>query len=130
MNRYDLDPGMLVMHRNSKEGRTVLARVLKINPKNILVQYETGKRWNTSPTSLDAAPAGSVFTIDEAEGLELADPVRFVNNADVGNAIFVVLDIKAGPLYKLARLGSSKNRYFHRVTASELVRVPNEDVRL
>jgi hypothetical protein len=129
MDRYDLRLRMLVMHRNSKIGQTVLARVLKINPKNILVQYETGVRWNTSPALLEPAPAGSVFEIDEAEGLELADPVRFVNNPKAGDHIYAVLDVK-DMLYKVARIGGSKNRYFYRIPASELVRVPNEELGL
>lgn len=128
MQRYDLYPTLVVMHRNSKKGGTFLARVLKVNPKNILVQYESGARWNTSPSLLDPAPEGAVFNIDETEGLELGDPVRFIdNNPHAGDAIYVVLS-HDGLLYKVAKLRGSGNRYFNKVPASSLVLVPVGEV--
>lgn len=123
MERYTLYRGLLVMHDG------VLARVEKVNPKWTIVQHEDGTRFNAYPGRLVEAPEGSVFTIDEAEDLQLADPVRFIGRSSPDNEIYVVLGI-SGTTYKIARLGKSNNRFFRSVAASELARVPDEDVHL
>lgn len=123
MEKWDLYRGRLVMHQG------VVSRVEKVNPKWTIVQHEDGKRWNASPASLTPAPEGSEFNIDEAEGLQIADPVRFIGKNAPDNAIYVVLDIK-GTTYKIAKLGRSNNRFYRSVPASDLARIPDEDVRL
>ena len=129
MQKWDLYRGLLVNHRNSEDGKTYLARVEKVNPKWTVIQYEDGRRWNASPAGLTEAPAGSVFNIDEAEGLELGNPVRVIEGKFASDDIWSVLDIKGGT-YKLAKVRGSGNRYLRGVPASHLALVPEGEAVL
>lgn len=113
MERYQLARRMLVMHKGQ------VARVEKVNPRWIVVQHEDGQRWNTSPASLEPAPAGSTFNLDEAEGLTLGSVVRFVGREIPDPDVFVVVGMSAGT-FKVAKLGGDHGRYYRTVPASEL----------
>jgi len=127
MERWQLRPGMLVMHRKPEDSEKTLARVEKVNPKWTIVQHEDGSRYNASPAGLTEASMDATFDIEEATGLELGDPVRFIDGRITDDSVYVVLDVK-GMTYKLARLRGSGNRFYRSVAGSSIALVPEGEV--
>lgn len=115
MTRYQLYPGMLVIH----SGTT--ARVEKINPKKIIVTHEDGRRWNTYAEYLSPAPEGTTFNLDEVEQLHIGNVVEWMGEPEKGK--FVVMKQKTAHSYAIVKLGGDNGRYYPDVPASRLLKV-------
>src|SRR5690606_40170939 len=61
MQRYELYAGQIVMVEAPKAGKS-LAKVIKVNPKNVKILLANGTRWNMHPTFIKRAA-----TLDEVK---------------------------------------------------------------
>lgn len=122
MNRYDLRTGQIVILDSTQTGR-IPVQVVKINPKRIKVQTETGKIWNAPPSMLHEAPVGTSFEKHVPEGAASAGDlctgmaVQFLNGGEPG--LFVVIG-RHGDGFRVTRLGGDNGRYYTGIRAENL----------
>ena len=119
ISRHTLYTGKIVWLDDNR-GLRELVKVEKVNPKNIKVVTQSGKRWNASPFFLhEATPedmSGWTEVLPE-KPLYLGTGVRFRDGRD--SHIYVILGDTSG-LYRIAKLGGDGNRYIRGVSASQL----------
>lgn len=122
MNRYDIYPGQILMLDSPQTGR-VAVEVVKVNPKRVKVQTETGKIWNAPVPFLSPKDAGVFFTKHEPEGAARAADlctgmaVRFLSGGEKG--LFVLIG-KHGDGFRVTRLGGDNGRYYSGVRPAQL----------
>ena len=104
-------------------GRLSLAKITKINPKNIKVTTADGTRWNCSPSYLNPALPGEVERFEaEAAAAAAAAPlmlgslVRFKGGSGDN---YVVIG-RHGDSWRIALLGGDDGRYLRGVSAEQL----------
>lgn len=127
MKRYELYAGQIVMVEAPKAGKS-LAKVIKVNPKNVKILLADGSRWNMHPTFIKRAATpdevkefGDTLGAGSTEGasLTLGTAVMFKNNTGERKGVFVVIGSHGGT-WRLARLGGDKGRYFRGIDSSEI----------
>lgn len=103
MNRYAAHTGMIVQFHY--KGKTHVARIEKINPKNFKVMTMDGKMWNAHPSLL--TPSTEDFEVKDSEVFHPGTVVLYKDDH------FVVLTSKGNGTLHLAKLGGDKNGLFY-----------------
>ena len=122
MHKSDAHVGQIVYVNSGK--KSFLAKVIKINQKNIKVVTADGVRWNCHPIYLRQAFESEIERYEaEAEAdataaapLTLGTLVRFKSGRD-GNYVVVG---NHGGLWRVAVLGGDNGRYIRGVSADQL----------
>lgn len=126
--RHETYPGQILWVRAS--GGRVLAKVTKVNPKNIKLVTENGAGFNAHPSFLDTptpseAAAWDDSTISSSSTYQpvLGEVVKFKNGKRSG--LYVILG-SHGSTWRVAKLGGDKNQYIRNITPDHIERVEFE----
>lgn len=118
MQKSEAYVGQIVYVNSGK--KSFLAKVIKINQKNIKVITADGTRWNCHPTFLNPALPDEVERFEAEAGtapeLVPGSLVRFKSGRD-GNYVVVG---NHGGLWRVAVLGGDNGRYIRGVSADQL----------
>lgn len=117
MNRYAAHTGMIVQF--AYKGKIHVARVEKVNPKNIKVMTTDGRTWNVSPSLL--SPSTLDFDLDTSKSFSLGTVVNFASKP---GTLFVIIKQRSEGNYNIAELGGSKDgKYYTGVSVTSLEQV-------
>lgn len=105
-----------------------IAKVTKVNQKNLQVVTPEGDRWSVHPAFADQAPASawdefSTAEIPSTERITLGSLVRY---SERPHNLYVAIGKRDG-FWRIARLGGDNGSYFRGVTAHQLTLV-NYDI--
>lgn len=106
-------------------------KVVKVNPKNFVVQDLEGKLWNTPRAHARLHPHPEEWVEpDEGPPLSIGQPVKLVDQAllsNYGDHVYVVFS-HANPTQKIVRLGGDGNRYLN-VSPGNIAALTLEEVK-
>ena len=124
MNHADVTVGGI--YAFSAKGRTVVAQVIKRNPKNMKMRDSLGVQWTVHPSFLREATGTQVDQFNSAASKPVAGLGSLVKYKGVSRAgllgefdKFVVIAVKDAT-FNIAPLGGAGNRYVRGISPNDL----------
>jgi len=117
MYRSVIYPGQLVLFR----GKT--AKIEKINQKYVKILLEDGERWDALPSSLDPAPSGTAWELEEATNVRLGSVVQCKDPKIQKRHPQLVVIGEHGGMLRLAPLGGTSDNSYYRGISRSMVEV-------
>lgn len=124
-----------MMHADARVGQVVkyrgnFGKIIKVNPKNLKVELESGEVWNMPPMFVTADETGHVFVSVPSAAYTLGSLVRFTKTARIRkprkSPLLVVIKRHSDGTFNLAPLGGDGGMYYRKISASMIEAVDYE----